>query len=637
MAPAVFGDFLAAGRRHLEAAVAAGEREAAALPAMVPSVHRLVVTMSLCLEDLAPCDEIEAAGRTDLHAWERAVVDSGAAVRIAADCLHHSHLDLGPADPQDGPAPTPARHLDAAATELAAGRDLLHTHLIRAPDGLARERSDWAPVVTSQPATRALAAEMAAWSVRLALFTTWLAGLAQPGVSSRLTDQPFVVSARGELASASQWLLAASAALRPAHDADPVRAADADLLEAIPAAVPAPRQPLGAAAESVAELCAGITVSASRLRAVVHRAQDQASWSPDVTSGAWQWMAQAAAITSHLSELALRCLAERAGQLPAPPVTPARLHGAADAMAGMRTAWQQAGLIWNTIITERRLLATPAMSEASDLLLRMGRLVWDNPQWTPARAGRGPRRDPDALAPGPDAFTAVVAAAHHAADALARLAVTDTGTVQAAAQAGRLFVPTRSLPMRFDIPHPYAPAPTDTVLELRDAYQDAAEASTRAAQYLDELAIEAAAPSRTLGLARAAALAPAQRRGGPGTRPGRPGRPGHPLAGVSFTDSRASTGLPGPVERAIRQRRVRNPVVLLRAAAIDNAARSLIGLAGTASTPPGPSAAQAARDAVLLAAESFPHNPDLSQPASPRPPASRSAAPPPDRAHLRTT
>ena len=301
----------------------------------------------------------------------------------------------------------------------------------------------------------------------------------------------------------------------------------------------------------------------------------------------------------------------------------------------MRAAWQQAGLRWNTVITERRLLATPAMSEASDLLLRMGRLVWDNPQWTPARAGRGPRRDPAALAPGPDAFTAVVSAVHHAADALARVAVTDTATVQAAAQAGRLFVPTRLLPVRFDIPHPYAPALTETVLELRDAYQDAAEASTRAAQYLDELAIEVAAPSRTLGLARAAALAPARRRGGHGTRHGRPGRRGHPLAGVSFTDSRASTGLPGPVERAIRQRRVRDPVVLLRAAAIDNAARSLIG--GTASTPPRPRAAQGAPGAVLLAAESFPHDPDLSQPASPRPPASRSAAPPPDRAHLRTT
>ena len=188
--------------------------------------------------------------------------------------------------------------------------------------------------------------------------------------------------------------------------------------------------------------------------------------------------------------------------------------------------------------------------------------------------------------------------------------------MQAAARAGRLFVPTRSLPTGFDVPRAFAPALTDTVLELRDAYQDAAEASTRAAQHLDELAIEVAAPSRALGLARSAALAPARRRGSHGTRPERPGRPGHPLAGVSFTDSRASTGLPGPVERAIRQRRVRDPVVLLRAAAIDNAARSLIGLADTASPSPKPRAAQTAghgRDAVLLAAESFPHDPDLSR------------------------
>ena len=157
MASPVFGDFLGAGRRHLEAAVAAGEREVAALPAVVPSVYRLVTMMCVYLEDLAPCDEIEAAGRTDLQAWERAVVDTGAALDIAADCLRHSILDLGSADPSDGPAPSPARHLDAAVTELAAGRDLLHTHITRTLDGLAQERSDWAPVVMSLPVTRALA------------------------------------------------------------------------------------------------------------------------------------------------------------------------------------------------------------------------------------------------------------------------------------------------------------------------------------------------------------------------------------------------------------------------------------------------------------------------------------------------
>ena len=420
--------------------MSAQDRQAAYLPAVVPSLHRLVAVMSLYFEDLAPCDEIEAANRTDLHVWERAVVDSGAALRIAADCLHRSAADLSPGEPASERPPSRGRHLTRAATELAAGRDLLHTHMVLDREGLAHERSEWAPVVTSLPVTRALASEIAAWSARLAPFTAWLAGSATPHISRHPAGQLFALSPREELASASQWLRAAAAALRPALDADPARAADAELMDAIPAAFPPPRQPLGPAAESVYALCDGITISASRLRAAVRGDRDRVSWSPEVTSGGWQWMAQAAAVTSHLSELALRSLATRADRLAGLAVTQAQLQDAADYMTGMRTAWQQVDLTWNTVITERRLLSTPAMREASDLLLRMGRLVWDNPQWTPARADRGSRRDPAALAPRMAAFTAVVSAAHQAADALARVAITGTATVQAAAQAGRLYV-----------------------------------------------------------------------------------------------------------------------------------------------------------------------------------------------------
>ena len=640
MTSAVFGDFLASGREHLDAAVAAGDRQAAHLPAVVPPLHRLVATMSQYLEDLAPCDEIEATNRTDLRAWERAVIDTGAALRIAADCLHRSAAELGPGEPVREPAPSPARQLADAAAELAAGRDLLHTHNMLGPDGLAYERSEWAPVMTSLPVTRALAYEITAWSARLAPFTAWLAGLATPHISRRLADQLFALSPREELASASQWLRAASAALRPALDADPVRAADTDLLHAIPTAVPPPRQPLGPAAESITELCDGITVSASRLRAAAHRGRDRASSSPEATSGAWQWMAQAAAVTSHLSELALRSLADRAGQLPGLPVSRAQLQSAADAMTGMRTAWQQVDLTWNTVTTERRMLSTVTMSEASDLLLRMGRLVWDNPRWTPARADCAARRDPAALAPGTAAFTAVVSAAHQAADALARVAAADTGRVQAAAQAGRLYVPTRSLPARYDIPHAFAPAPAGTVLELHDAYHGAADASTHAARTLDEVALAVAAPSKTLALARAAASIPARRRGGQHTRHDATGHPDPPRAGVSFTDSRASTGLPGPVERAIRQHGVPDPVVLLRAAAIDNAAQDLISQTEHAGTPVQPGAPQNpgnARDAVLLAAQSFPRDPVAGQSANLSQPGSQPAGPPPGRTHPRRT
>ena len=83
-------------------------------------------------------------------------------------------------------------------------------------------------------------------------------------------------------------------------------------------------------------------------------------------------MAQAAAVTSHLSELALRSLAVRTGQLMGLDVTDERMDRAADSMIGMREAWQRVDLMWNTIVTERRSLPTPAMSEAGDLLLRMG-------------------------------------------------------------------------------------------------------------------------------------------------------------------------------------------------------------------------------------------------------------------------
>ena len=47
---------------------------------------------------------------------------------------------------------------------------------------------------------------------------------------------------------------------------------------------------------------------------------------------------------------------------------------------------------------------------------------------------------------------------------------------------------------------------------------------------------------------------------------------------------------PGPVEQAVRQHGVSDPVVLRRAAAIDDAARDLIALAGQADTAPEPGA-----------------------------------------------
>jgi hypothetical protein len=642
--PPTFGEFLGAASDHLEAAIDTDDHQVADLPAVVPPLHRLVTILSRYIEDLAPCDEIEASDQTDLQVWERAIIDTGTALRIAADCLRRSRGedDPGPGDPVTQPPPSQARHLADAAAALVAGRDLLHTHIMLGPDGLVRDRSEWAPVVTSLSVTHALADEIAIWSARLAPFAAWLAGPAASPMPRRLTGQPSARSPRGELLSASRWLRTAGAALRPALDAHPVWAEDAELLYAIPAAVPPRRQPPGSDPESIAELCRGITISASRLRAAVHRSRDRAAWSPQATSGGWQWIAQAAAVTSHLAELALSSLATRADQLASLAVTEAQLHGAADAMIAMRAAWQRVDLMWNTIITEQRLLPTPAMTEASDLLLRMGRLVWDNPQWTPARAARAARRDPAALAPGTDAFAQVISAAHQAADALARVAITDTTTVRAAARYGRLYVPTRLLPERYDTPRAFTPAPPAMAAELQQAYHVAADASMRATRELDELAIAVAAPSRALALARTAAPAQSRRRSGYGPQPEDGSHQDAPLADVLFRHSRATTGLPGPVERAVRVRRVDDPVILLRAAATDNAARHLIGLADNAAAPAEAGAqdsvvsARHARDAVQLATQSFPHDPLPGDPGNTScRPGSRSGDPPSARTRLR--
>lgn len=69
----------------------------------------------------------------------------------------------------------------------------------------------------------------------------------------------------------------------------------------------------------------------------------------------------------------------------------------------------------------------------------------------------------------------------------------------------------------------------------------------------------------------------------------------------------------GPVEQAIRDRSISDPVILLRAAAIDNAAWHLITRAENAASVPSPSDMTTGRQHAVgtpaqLAAQSFPHD-----------------------------
>jgi hypothetical protein len=166
------------------------------------------------------------------------------------------------------------------------------------------------------------------------------------------------------------------------------------------------------------------------------------------------------------------------------------------------------------------------------------------------------------------------------------------------------------------VPLAYAPAPLDRFLALRDAYRAALNAGTKAARVLDELAVTARAPSMALALARAAASVRPPRRS-----EFESGRPDAPMpTGMPFAHSRASTGQAGLLEQALRDRGVFDPVILLRAAAIDNGARRLIIQAESATLESGSvtdeSGRGAIRGAAELAAQSFPRGQITGPPAS---------------------
>ena len=122
MPGAVFGDFLAAASEHLEAAVTVREEDLTRPPAVAEELSRLVAVMSRYCDDLAPCDQVEASGRDDLHPWERAAIDAAGALRIASGCVRRASGQAA-ADQVSGTAvPQRAQHLAAAASRACGGQ-----------------------------------------------------------------------------------------------------------------------------------------------------------------------------------------------------------------------------------------------------------------------------------------------------------------------------------------------------------------------------------------------------------------------------------------------------------------------------------------------------------------------------------
>ncbi len=126
---AVFGEFLRPARAHIAAACFGGDLPDAAKRGAIAELDRLVATISRYLDDLALPADFTAP--TSVNPQQRAALEARLALHRGASSLHPAanavrETTAGYSHPAVG-------HLSSANGYLAAGRDLLRTHLTSGP------------------------------------------------------------------------------------------------------------------------------------------------------------------------------------------------------------------------------------------------------------------------------------------------------------------------------------------------------------------------------------------------------------------------------------------------------------------------------------------------------------------------
>ena len=578
----VFGDFLAQASGHIATAVSIRDPlPDEDLSGVVRGLDRIVTTLASYVADVPLPEEFGQPHPGDGSAREmRAVREARIALRRSSQALRPAAATAQTG--QEPPHPA-AWHLARAAEQLAAGRDLLHTHFAADPSGAWTSTSSWGRVTYSPPIIDALLSEIGGLAAKLA---PWMMRLSLEPPSHSAMPAATGLS----LNDASRWLwiagLRVETHLRQHAPSEPARLA----LAAIPPNLPPAYQPVDAT-ETVPELCQGLVTTSARLQHAAFAFARVARWSPQATSGSWYRDALAAAITAHSSGVIVRTLAQRATDLGLNPLIQAHLDNSARALRPVCTAWRALSDEWVLLSTgaNHGRGVSRVANEIGAMVLRVGRLAFSNPEWTPATS---PARasDPVDLAPTVDDLRLVLAAIHHVVDTLTHIAVTDCRCVRGAAADGRVYFPTRLLPANNDIPHPYVSAPRSRITALLDKYHLAVKTSAAATAAFDSLSLAVQTPSHVLAVTRSAIT---------GSTPNR--------SRAKPLDSSGPIGQPelyGPVEDpvpvghledAVRSLHLTEPSFLLRAAAIDSAGRDLLAEAiskakhqATASVKPVP-------------------------------------------------
>ena len=269
-------------------------------------------------------------------------------------------------------------------------------------------------------------------------------------------------------------------AVEAARQREPVRADVREFLLATQLNMTPPRR-LPEGGEDVAALCDGVVRAADRLRQSARQAAARPSWSPDINAHSLRHAAAASVAATHNCGVLLRTLGSCPKDAPGED-----LLSAAEAVDHSRDWWLHVARTLDRITSDVPGRVACDAADAGDLALWTGRLAYDNPQWTLASGPRQPVRPIENLAAARDDVAVVVAAVHHANDAMHELVGAHQQQARSAARTGRFLVPTRSLPDRYDIPHPYGPAPPDLVGVILTVYRQARSANSEAVDSLAE-------------------------------------------------------------------------------------------------------------------------------------------------------
>jgi hypothetical protein len=162
-----------------------------------------------------------------------------------------------------------AADLRAAADALIAGRDLVRTH-----DSAASPAGGdplWASALNARPVMAALMHQLAGYAPHLVRLTDRLLCPAP--------KRPIPPATRQALQDTGKWLTLTASA-HASEPGQPGLDVSTLLLHNIPANLPPPRHPPANTDLPAAELCAGATATAARLRHLAHRPPGQPDWPP---------------------------------------------------------------------------------------------------------------------------------------------------------------------------------------------------------------------------------------------------------------------------------------------------------------------------------------------------------------------